>query len=205
MSAVSLSEARAAIVRDRVLEGVAELLAAGDDLTFAKVARTAEVPERTVYRHFPTRDALMSAVFEWANRRIGFDGELPATRDASTAMVRQVFPGFDGIAPVIDELLASPEGRRARVGSIAGRQQAAEAVVRSSAPTLGPVMTRRLAAVVQLLGTAAAWQTLRDFWDMDGDEAAATVVTAIDLLLDAAATLPTRPRPDHSPRNGPSR
>jgi hypothetical protein len=48
MPAVSLRDARSAVVRERVLAGVADVLAAGDDLTFARVAEAADVPERTV-------------------------------------------------------------------------------------------------------------------------------------------------------------
>ena len=40
---------------------------------------------------------------------------------------------------------------------------------------------------MQVLGTAAVWQALRDFWGLDGAAAAAAVTTAIDLLLAAAA------------------
>ena len=71
MSAVPLREARQAVVRDRVLDGVAELLADGQDLTYAKVAAAAGVPERTVYRYFPTRQDLMTAVVAWVNERTG--------------------------------------------------------------------------------------------------------------------------------------
>ena len=38
---------------------------------------------------------------------------------------------------------------------------------------------------MQLLTTAAAWQTLRDYWDMDGAEAA-DVGTGVELLLEGA-------------------
>jgi AcrR family transcriptional regulator len=103
------------VVREGVLEGVAELLTAGDDLTFAKVARAAGVPERTVYRHFPTKEALLTAVFHWANEHIGFAGDLPTDGAAVVALVREVFPGFDEIAPVVRELLLAPEGRVARL------------------------------------------------------------------------------------------
>ncbi len=37
--------------------------------------------------------------------------------------------------------------------------------------------------MVQVLGTAAVWQALRDFWAMDGAEAGDAVATVIDLLL----------------------
>jgi AcrR family transcriptional regulator len=175
-------------VRERVLEAVAELISAGQDPTFARAAAASGVSERTVYRHFPSRDALMAALFDWANERIGFGGDLPSSRDAMVDMVGRVFPGFDGLAPVIDELLRTPEGRRARLASAEARRVAAEALVHDASPGLDPRTRRQLAAVIQVLGTAAVWQALRDFWEMDGREAAEAVATAIEALLRAAPT-----------------
>jgi AcrR family transcriptional regulator len=184
----SVRETRAEAVRRRVLDGASDLLAAGDELTFAKVAVAADVPERTVYRHFPTRDDLMAGLFTHTNRHIGFAGEPPKTSADMAAMVRRVFPGFDTVAPIVDELLRTPEGRRARLAGLDERRAAAIAVVREARPDLDATVTGRLAAVVQVLGTAAMWQALRDFWDMDGDEAAAAVTTAIDRLLTTGGT-----------------
>jgi AcrR family transcriptional regulator len=186
MPAVSLREARIALVEDRVMEGVATVLAAGDDLTFARVAKVAGVPERTVYRHYPSREALLTAVFHWANRRIGFERARPSDAAGAAALVRRAFPGFDDIAPVIRELLIAPEGLHARLSDNAGRQRASLALVRKEAPGLDRTRVRRLAATVQLLTSAAAWQALRDYWDMDGEEAAETAALAIELLLEGA-------------------
>jgi AcrR family transcriptional regulator len=186
MTSGSLQDAKAALVRERVLEGVAEVLGTGEDLTFAKVARAAGVPERTVYRHFPTREALLTAVFQWANRRIGFDGERPTDGREAAAAVRRVFPAFDEIAPVIRELLIAPEGQVARLSDNERRRQAALAVVDSDARGLDPTDRRRVAAVVQLLTAAATWQTLRDYWGMDGAEAGETAALALELVLEGA-------------------
>jgi AcrR family transcriptional regulator len=185
---MTVRDIRADAVRGRVIGGVGELIAAGDPVTFGKIAAAAGVPERTVYRHFPTREALFAALYEDANARIGFDGDLPTTVAAMTEMVPRVFPGFDTIAPVVDELLRTPEGRRARLARTEGRRKAATAVVRDAQPSLDAATTRQLAAVVQVLATAAVWQALRDFWDMDGDEAAAAVTTAITRLLTSGGT-----------------
>jgi AcrR family transcriptional regulator len=192
MPAPSLQDARAAVVRERVLEGVADLLAAGDDLTFAKVAAAADVPERTVYRHFPTRQDLLTAVFESANERIGFaGGEPPSDGAATIELVRRAFPAFDEMAPIIHELLISPEGLPARLSDNDRRRRSALAVVRRDAPGLDRTSARRVAAAVQLLTAAAAWQTLRDYWDMDGAEAAETSALAIALVLEGARTRTT--------------
>ena len=186
MTSASLSEARAALVRDRVLDAVAVLLAEGEDLTFARVAKAAAVPERTVYRHFPTRQALLTEVFAWANRRVAFDGPVPADGREAVALVRRVFTGFDGIAPVVRELLMAPEGLPARLSDNDRRQATARAVVDREAPGLDEVGARRVAAVVQVLTSAATWQTLRDYWEMDGAEAGEAAALALELLLTGA-------------------
>jgi AcrR family transcriptional regulator len=181
---------RSQAVRERVLEGVAALLDRGDALTFAKVATAAGVPERTVYRYFGTREALLAAVFEWSNRRIGFDGKLPVDLASTVALVRKVFPGFEQIAPVIRELLIAPEGLQARRTDLDKRRRAAVDVVRREAPQLDRIATRRVGAALQILTTAATWQTLRDYWDMDGKEAGETAALAISLLLAGARARP---------------
>jgi AcrR family transcriptional regulator len=184
MATVSLQDARAAVVRDRVLAGVAELLAAGKDLTYANVAAASAVGERTVYRHFPTRQDLMAAVVEWVNQRAGT--QRARTGEEAAEMVRNQFPTFDEVAPVVRVLLLAPEGLAARLHDNDERRAAALAVVDHDAPGLDATTHRRTAAAVQLLTSAAAWQTLRDYWDMDGAEAAETVAVALSMLLEGA-------------------
>ena len=201
MKAATLSDARQELVRGRVLEGVAAVLGRGIDLTYANVAAAAAVPERTLYRHFPTREALLNAVFHWANERIGFRGELPRDEAALAALVRRVFPGFDALAPVIRELLIAPEGRLARLASKAQRQQASLELVRREVDGLDRASARRLAALLQLLTAAATWQTLRDYWDMTGEEAAESAALAIELLLAGARAKAKRQPTGHKARS----
>ena len=47
-----------------------------------------------------------------------------------------------------------------------------------------------MAAALQLLTSAAAWQTLHDYWDMDGEEAGETAALAVELLLAGARVAP---------------
>jgi AcrR family transcriptional regulator len=188
MSTSSVQSARQAAVHERVLQAAAALLADGEDLTFARVAKAADVPERTVYRQFPSREALLTDLFAWANAQMGLDGPRPKSRTELADSVRRSFAGFDELAPVIRGLLAAPDGLWARLSDNDERRRAATSVVRHAAPGLGRTTERRLAATVQLLTSAAAWQSLRDYWEMDGAEAATTVALAVELLLDGAAS-----------------
>lgn len=182
---------RAQAVQDRILAGVAELLRHGDDLTFAKVALASGVPERTVYRYFPNRPALLAGAYQWANRRIAAaGGERPTTVAGLADLIRHAFPVFDDLAPVVHELLASPDGRAARLADAPQRRDAALALVAAEAPDLDDAAARRVAAVVQVLTSAAAWQALHEHWDMDGTQAAEAAVLAVRLLLDGARNQP---------------
>jgi AcrR family transcriptional regulator len=182
----SLREAKADLVRTRVVEAVVALLDSGRSLTFKDVAAEAGVPERTVYRYFPTRAALLAAVFDWTNEQIGHEGPRPTTQAGLVALVRKAFRGFDDRASVVRQMLIEPEGRTARLADVAERRRAAIEVVRREAPGLNRVTRDRVAAAVQILTVAATWQNLRDYWDLDGAEAAEISALAIELLLEAA-------------------
>lgn len=195
MSAASLSSERAELVRRRALAGVAEVLRRGEDLTYANVALAAGIGERTLYRHFPTREDLLAAVYAWANEELGFRGKYPANEAEQVAHLRRVFPGFDELAPVIKQLLIAPEGRLARLSAKRERQAGALALVRHEAPGLDRESERCLAAVISTLTAAATWQTLRDYWDMAGAEAAEAAAFATQLLLEAARARRQRARP----------
>jgi AcrR family transcriptional regulator len=198
MASDTWSEVRAAALVDRVMEGALAVLEGGRPLTFREVAVESGVAERTIYRHFPSRQDLLTALFEWSNRRMGFDGERPTDLDGAVALVRSAFPGFDELAPVVGELLTSPEGRAVRLADKAERQDAALRLVRREAPALDRKSTRRVAAIVQLLMTAGTWQSLRDYWDLEGDEAAEAVALALTMLFNGA-DVRSRPSEGGSP------
>jgi AcrR family transcriptional regulator len=191
----TLQQAKADVVRTRVIDGVASVLEAGRPLTFKEVAHEAGVPERTVYRYFPTRTALLAAVFEWTNEQIGHEGPRPTTEADLVALVRRAFRGFDDMAPVVRQMLVEPDGRAARLADVAERRRAAVALVRNEVPGLDRATRERVAAAVQILTVAATWQSLREYWDLDGPAAAETSALAIELLLDGART---RTQPPHT-------
>ena len=80
--------ADAARNRERLLEVAAEAFAEeGVDASLEKIARTAGVGVGTLYRHFPTRDALVEAVFRRNVEAVVADAdELLATKPAGEAL-----------------------------------------------------------------------------------------------------------------------
>ena len=66
-----LRAAQAAATTQRILEAVGAVLERGDEPTFAHVADAAGCQERTVYRHFPTKEDLAAAFWDWQYSLIG--------------------------------------------------------------------------------------------------------------------------------------
>ena len=81
-------------------------------------------------------------------------------------------------------MLHTRHGRAARLSENDQRRAMAERCVDDAIPGLDPDRRRQAAAATQLLFSAAAWEVLRDYWDMDGEEAAATASLALTAMLE---------------------
>ena len=77
--AANARDRQKAVTRDQILQAVGRRLESSpmDELSFADVAKDAGVGERTVYRHFPTREALLGAFFAWAQAKAWLALPLP--------------------------------------------------------------------------------------------------------------------------------
>ena len=103
----------------RIVEVAARLLGDDPHVGMAAVAGAADVSRATVYRHFPTREALLDGLSEWYDERVAdFPGDVAADGIAPT--IAQVFADFDTQESLARAVLASPGGRREdpnRIGS----------------------------------------------------------------------------------------
>jgi AcrR family transcriptional regulator len=178
-----------AATREAILEAVALLVEEGglDSLSFAAVATRAGVQERTVYRHFASKAALLEAFWSWINEQAGIPG-FPTAEADLVALPPVSFQGFDRRAAMMAALIFSQAGRDFRLRVNDDRQRAYRAVLDQRLAGLDPAMATRICAVVQLLHGATAWATMRDYWGLDGKAAGETVAWAIDRLLSAVAT-----------------
>jgi AcrR family transcriptional regulator len=172
--------------RLRILEATADVLADEDveEVTVPLVALRARVSVRTVYRHFPTKEALFDAFGEWAEEHLrlvvlSYPDTLEAVRDMAPALYRM----YDERAPLIRALL-SKRGQEIRARTRRRRLSTFETAMREVTDGLGPAERRRALAVVYLLVSAPAWQAMRDQWDMEGEEAGKAAAWAVRVLTD---------------------
>jgi AcrR family transcriptional regulator len=183
----SLRARQKSATRDLILEAVGRCLSdrALEALSFADVAQEAGVGLRTVYRYFPTKEALLDAAWTWLHAAIGIDA-FPDTAEELIALPARVFPLFDAREGIIRGMLASPQGREVRLAVNSARQAAIRQAVRDGAGDLPEPAFTRLCAAVQLLYSATGWVTMRDYWGLSGEEAGRAAGDAIRTLITSA-------------------
>ena len=178
-----LRASQAAATRDRIVVACLALMRQGADLTYASVAAEAGVQERTVYRHFPKKEDLEAAVWDWIIQNHTHGDFTARDEEQLIAAMRKSFAGFDAVAPLIQAMLHSPQGLVVRRSQQPARRAMFQACVDSVAPGAPPEVRDRAAAALQVLYSAASWDLLRSFWDMDAAEAADAIGLGIRCLL----------------------
>lgn len=188
-----LREAQASATRMKILDAMVDVIESGAEPTYANLAEAAGVQERTVYRHFRTRDDLYAAFWDHSHATrfgVGFDA---VDLSSLKVLVRDNFTAFDANAALTHVMLHSKQGLAMRLAPNADRRDMFERVVAAEAPHLDDARRRRTAAAAQVLYSAMSWEYLREYWQMDADEATLTVQSALDALIAAARSPRTRP------------
>ncbi|WP_246215800.1 TetR/AcrR family transcriptional regulator [Microvirga makkahensis] len=181
-----LRQAQAEETRQRILAAVARLFetAPEEALSFDAIAEEAGVQRRTVFRHFTNKDTLLEAFWAWTNQQVALR-TWPETEADLVAMPPETFAGFDRHEGLIRAALTSRSGREMRLRANPERQAAFRRSLADVTQGLDPLRAKQAVAVIQLLYSAPAWHTLKDYWNLDGQEAGEAVSWAISTLLDA--------------------
>jgi AcrR family transcriptional regulator len=195
-----LRASQAAATSERIVAACVALMHRGADLTYALVAAEAEVQERTVYRHFPTKEDLQAALWDWIIQHLTHADFAARNEEQLVAAMRESFAGFDAGAPLIQAMLRSPQGLEVRRRQQPVRRAMFQACLDSAIPGVPPPVREHAAAVLQVLYSAASWDLLRSFWDMDADQAADTIELGIRSLLSGLRQ--HAPPPDHQLARG---
>ena len=180
----TLRDAHKDLTRERILAAAIDCL--NDEeleaITIEDVAARAGITKRTIYRHFATREDLLAATWPEMQKRVGSRG-FPSTAREAVQKPLELFPSFDPMAGVVRASAYSRAGRELRLSVNDVRKKNILAAVKDARPDLSGAALVRLAAVVQLLNSAAAWAVMKDFWNLDGHESGRASSEAIAVLL----------------------
>jgi AcrR family transcriptional regulator len=183
----SLRERQKDSTAELILEAVSRCLKdiSLADLSFGRVAEEAGIAERTIYRHFPSKEALLDAWWRRLQASIR-QGPYPETADALIAAGPRVFSEFDKQGEWFQASLLSPQGRAIARRANDDRTAAFRKAVRDGAGDLPEPEFTRLCAAVQALYSAGTWLTMREVWGLKGKESGRAVAEAIEVLLSEA-------------------
>lgn len=183
-----LRERQAAATRSAILHAAAELILSDGlaDFSMREVAAHADVSERTVYYHFPNRQALLDGLAEWVDDQLRERSLQADPRDIEDmpGRIAAIFAAFDD--------LGAPARAMARLSAARGMRSAAyrerTAAFRDRfADVLDPLpdgQADRRFALIRHIVSSTTWLTLRDEFELDGQETADAIAWALETLLD---------------------
>jgi AcrR family transcriptional regulator len=169
--------------RDAIVDAFVSQLTedGGFDVNYAALARRAQVSIQTLYRHFPTRDALLDALTLRAGRAMALR-ELPHDRDGLIATVRALFPRFDQHASLFTAQVHAGARSQIRARGRSRRAGAFEDVLAKATPHVPAARRRAAAGILHMLVSAGTWHRLREDLNLDGAQAGEITAWAVDTL-----------------------
>ncbi len=147
------------------------------------VAAKVGIAARTVYRYFPTRADLITAM--WAQRTRELNLQFPTSVDESPGWVARRFRLYEKDAPLVRAWAAVPSEQRAGFLEHASNRENWGRLIRHLVPNLTPPERGRVISVLQAICSASTWCELRDAGGLSAEGAAKAGQWAVQALLDS--------------------
>lgn len=185
----TLRDTHKRMTRDRIVRAVADLveIAHPAAVSVPAVAKRAGVGVATVYRYFPTKEALLDA----SAMVLGDDGKVasleayPTSFDELTSVLADQFAAIARHLGLARNQLASPLGRELRQVRWEAKQVAVTKALESSGIDPTSPEGERFAAVADVLTSSTAVLELHDKAGIPIDVAAEHVLWALSVLQQA--------------------
>ena len=170
--------------RTRILNAAIALMGEGslDDLTVPLVAERAGVSLRTVYRHFPSKDALVEAVALLVDGRIG-PYPFQETGNDIRALAPVLFDHFEQAIELMRAGYRSAGGRAILATTRAKRYASAEEALAPLLEGMSEEERRRATGVIYGQHSTATYLYYRDTLKLSHEETVAAVGWVVDLLM----------------------
>ena len=203
----SLRERQAAVIREAILDALAGRLDHDepDDVAMTQVAADAGISLRTLYRYFPTREAMFDAVGDHVVARLGLPGEITGADDIAPVFLESAMRGAQS-PELVRAMLWTRLGRRARSAHRRRRVESISAALAEVTSHLPPAEARRREGAIVYLCSLPAWITVSEECELSAEDAREGIAWAIETLVGALRQENERYEPSAgaSPRGGTS-
>jgi AcrR family transcriptional regulator len=185
-SGSSLRERQAAVIREAILDALASLLDRDDpdDVAMPQVAADAGISLRTLYRYFPTREAMFDAVGDHVVARMGLPREIEGADDISRVFLESAKRGAQS-PQLVRAMLWTRLGRRARSPHRRRRVESITAALAEVTSHLAADEARRREGAIVYLCSLPAWITVSEECGLPAEDARLGIAWAIDTLITA--------------------
>ena len=186
VSGSSLRERQAAVIREAILDALASRLDSDDpnDVAMPQVAADAGISLRTLYRYFPTREAMFNAVGDHVVARMGLPREIEGADDISRVFLESARRGAQS-PQLVRAMLWTRLGRRARSPHRRRRVESITAALTEVTSHLPPDEARRREGALVYLCSLPAWITVSEECGLSAEDARQGIAWAIDTLVAA--------------------
>ena len=190
-----------------------DVIMAADGIGFSvqAVADRAGVTHRTIYNHFPTREALCDAFSDYVDKLLGASSGASSEPTWSLASIPQLVQGLYRTLALRDRharaYVMLTIGNRRPMTAWRKRSLMAEKLIAREQSGRIPLTPRQVTAVIRMFVSTMGWHLLTEQCGLSTDEAAAASAWATRTLLDAAIAKRTtkrtvKPSSSSSPSQG---
>jgi AcrR family transcriptional regulator len=185
-SGISLRERQAAVIRDAILDALADRLDRDDpdDITMPQVAADVGVSLRTLYRYFPTREAMFDAVGDHVVARLGLPRQIEGADEIVPVFLESARRGAQS-PRLVRAMLWTRLGRRARSSHRRRRVDAIIAALTEVTSHLPAAEARRREGAIVYLASLPAWITVSEECELSAEDAQLGIAWAIGTLVAA--------------------
>jgi AcrR family transcriptional regulator len=174
--------------RDLILNAVDAILrrAPVSEVTISGVAREADVTERTIYRHFATREDLLNASWRRALRAfIRGQTQQVETLEQILELTRAAYENFDANEGIVRAIISAPEGVEVRKRPAEIRLEMLQRAYAGLLAGLPEDQIKTVVLATHVLSSASTWSHLRDYCGLNGAEGGKIAADAIALIVEA--------------------
>lgn len=172
--------------KERILEAVAEIINEGRILDFSvkDVAARAGISYGTVYRHFPTRESFLEALYEVAAEIMARSSPFPPqSLNEIPAMVRKTVEIFEESDTLVQAFTVALLTNNVQPGIRHERDHKMMEMVMESTPHLSNRKAKQVAAIVSHLFSSLTWVTFRQRFGLNREETDEALEWALQALI----------------------
>jgi AcrR family transcriptional regulator len=179
--------------RKRILDATASLITEDEEFVVAQVAKRAGVSVRTVYHHFPDREAMLDALGEWLAEELGYPRpdwpkDLASFADQTVAMAERLSADEDKLRVFFSTSVGQDARRQARARRLEHLRHLAHAELEG----VDAETAERVAVIIHQLASSRTWLAMKDEAGLDTSESAEAIGWAIRALVQSVKSSPSR-------------